>query len=98
MRVGHVIGKVTVNQVHPLLAGASWKLVVPLSWEGLIDREQGRGEAIVVYDELASNLDSLIAIGEGTEAAAPFQPDLKPVDAYNAALLDEIRVVAPEST
>ena len=31
-------------------------------------------------------------MSEGGEAAQPFRPDYKPVDAYNAALLDAIDI------
>ena len=33
-----------------------------------------------------------IAISDGAEAAAPFYPDTKPIDAYNAAILDWIEL------
>lgn len=51
-----------------------------------------RGEAFVVYDELNAGAGGLIAVSEGTEAAAPFHPEQKPIDAYNAAILDSIEV------
>lgn len=92
MRIGEVIGTVTLCRVHPLLAGATFKLVTPFDWRGLTGDEAGRGEALVVYDDLGSGIGSTIAICEGTEAAAPFTPDLKPVDAYCAALLDSVDV------
>jgi ethanolamine utilization protein EutN len=44
----------------------------------------------VVYDELGAGLGSLIAVSEGREAAQPFGPEGKPIDAYNAAILDHI--------
>jgi ethanolamine utilization protein EutN len=34
----------------------------------------------------------LIAITEGPEASQPFHPNTKPIDAYNAAILDQIEV------
>jgi ethanolamine utilization protein EutN len=43
-----------------------------------------------MFDELGSGDGSLVAISEGAEAAAPFHPDQKPLDAYCAALLDHI--------
>jgi len=49
-------------------------------------------EEIVVYDELGAGLGSRIAISEGAEAAQPFRPEFKPVDAYNAAILDNIEL------
>ena len=50
------------------------------------------GEELVVYDELGAGQGSLIAISEGGEAAQPFYPNMKPVDAYNGAILDSVDV------
>ena len=90
MRVAETIGKVTLNKCHPSVQGATWLLAVPLSLEGLGGKAAGRGEPFVVFDELGAGFGSRIAISEGTEAAAPFYPDTKPIDAYNAAILDNI--------
>lgn len=93
MRIGEVIGTVTLNRAHPTLARATWKLVVPLSLANLTDESAPRAEAIVVYDEWGAGVGSRIAISEGREAAQPFDPEGKPIDAYNAAILDHIDVV-----
>lgn len=90
MRIGEVIGNVTLSRCHPSVRGAIWRIVVPLDQDGLRDRTQGRGEPFVVFDELGSGDGSLVAVSEGAEAAAPFHPDQKPLDAYCAALLDTI--------
>lgn len=90
MRIGEVIGRVTLNRAHPAIQGAIWKLVVPLTAAGLSGQEAGRGEPLVVFDELGSGPGSLIAISDGAEAAAPFHPDLKPLDAYCSAILDDV--------
>ncbi|MCE9531273.1 MAG: carbon dioxide concentrating mechanism protein CcmL, partial [Planctomycetes bacterium] len=50
------------------------------------------GEAIVIYDDLGAGIGSRIAISEGGEAAQPFYPKDKPIDAYNAAILDDIHL------
>lgn len=92
MRIGEVIGKVTLSRCHPSLRGASWKVVTPLTRQGIAGDPAGRGEPLVVYDEFGSGNGSVIAISEGAEAAAPFHPNEKPLDAYCAALLDEIRI------
>ncbi len=92
MRIAEVIGRVTLSRCHPNLKGAAWRLVVPLTWEGLVDQAHGRGEAFVAYDDQRSGLGDLIAVSEGGEAAAPFHPDPKPIDAYNAAILDQLDV------
>ena len=47
-------------------------------------------ETLVVWDELGAGNGGLIAVSEGGEAAEPFKPQLKPVDAYSAALLDSV--------
>ena len=90
MRIAETIGKVTLNQCHPSVQGATWLLAVPLSLEGLNGNSAGRGEPIVVFDELGAGRGSQIAISEGSEAAAPFYPATKPIDAYNAAILDTL--------
>ena len=47
-------------------------------------------EEIAVFDELGAGVGSRIAISEGREAAMPFYPEVKPIDAYNAAILDTL--------
>jgi len=88
MRVGTVIGTVTLSARSPRYAGE--RLLLTLPWR----RETFAGEekydpAIVVYDQLGASAGQQIAISEGREAACPF-PKPTPVDAYCAALLDEI--------
>jgi microcompartment protein CcmK/EutM len=96
MRIGKIIGSVTLSRSHPSLQGATYKLAVPLSLAELATAAKkpgnGAAEALVVYDELGAGQGSLIAISEGGEAAQPFLPAEKPVDAYNAAILDKINV------
>lgn len=94
MRICDVIGSLTLSRQHPSLRGAAWKIVVPLDEAGLRGETAGRGEPFVVYDELGSGLGSQIAVSEGAEAVAPFHPEVKPLDAYNAALLDQIDIPA----
>lgn len=92
MRIAEVIGNVTLAKSHPLLAGGTFVVAAPLSRDGLKDRTQERDEAFVVFDELGAGTGSLIAVSEGAEAAAPFHPEQKPIDAYNAAILDTVNV------
>ncbi len=96
MRIGEVIGTVTLNRRHPSLGGARLTLVVPLSWDNLAGRcDESMGE-IVVFDELGAGVGSRIALSEGREAAMPFYPEVKPIDAYNAAILDTLDFEIPE--
>ena len=92
MRIAEVIGRVTLAKAHPTLTGATWLVAVPLLREGLRDRKTGRDEPIVVFDEWGAGRGSLIAVSEGAEASAPFHPEQKPIDAYNAAILDIVEV------
>jgi ethanolamine utilization protein EutN len=90
MRIADVIGTVTLNRWHPCMTGACYKLATPVSWKNLEGCWDDRLEEIVVYDEIRAGLGSRIAVSEGREAAVPFHPEVKPVDAYNAAILDHL--------
>lgn len=92
MKVAEVVGKVALSSWHPALSGATWKLAVPLSHEDDAKELNQRGEPFVVFDELGAGQGARIAVSDGAEAAAPFYPETKPIDAYNAAILDRIEV------
>jgi microcompartment protein CcmK/EutM len=106
MRIGKVIGNVTLSRVHPSLVGARWLIAVPLSLEALHGEQASGGsqppdqngsEPVVVYDELGAGVGSRIGLSEGREATQPFYPERKPIDAYCACILDTIEVVDPEN-
>jgi ethanolamine utilization protein EutN len=92
MRIGKVVGSLTLSRFHPSLAGGRWKLTVPLSLADLTSGREPTAEPLVVYDDLGAGDGSLIAFSEGAEAAQPFRPEIKPIDAYNAALLDSVDI------
>ena len=96
MRIGEVIGTVTLNRQHPSLTGGRFKLVVPLSLDDLTATAAGPARSSPCYDELGAGVGCRIAISEGREAAMPFYPEVKPVDAYCAAILDTVNVVASD--
>jgi ethanolamine utilization protein EutN len=96
MRIGEVIGTVTLSRYHPSLTGGRFKLAVPLSLDDLAGRGDQSAEELVVYDDLGAGIGSRIAISEGREAAMPFHPDAKPIDAYNAAILDTVTIRLPK--
>lgn len=89
MRIAEVIGTVTLSRTHPSLVGARWVIGVPFSLEGL-KRDRADGEDLVIYDNLGAGPGARIGFSEGGEAAAPFFPEKKPVDAYCAVLLDQL--------
>jgi len=89
MRIAEVIGTVTLSRVHPSLTGCRWILGVPFSLKGL-KAETPDGEDLVIVDQLGAGNGSRIGISEGAEAAMPFLPEKKAVDAYCACILDQI--------
>jgi microcompartment protein CcmK/EutM len=96
MRIGKVIGSLTLGRWHPSLSGGCYRLVVPLSLDNLTGAAPADAEPIVVYDDRGAGPDTVIAFSEGGEAAQPFHPVHKPIDAYNAALIDDIQIHAPD--
>jgi len=92
MRIAQVIGTVTLSHCDPTLEGATWKIGVPYKANALKNGKDGRGEPFVIYDEQNSGYGDLIAVSESAEASAPFHPDQKPIDAYNAAILDAVNI------
>ena len=51
---------------------------------------RGDGEDMVIVDVLGAGQGQQIGFSEGGEAAVPFYPDKKPVDAYCACILDTL--------
>ena len=92
MRIAAVIGTVTLNRCDPSFRGARLKLVQPLTLQQLTGQSDGETEVLVAWDELGAHLGHRIALSEGPEAAQPFRPQIKPVDAYNAAILDQVNI------
>jgi len=100
MRIAKVIGSVTLNRQHPSLVGGSLRLAIPLSLADLTapDACGLAGDALVAWDDLGAAPGSLIAVSEGGEAAQPFRPALKPIDAYCAAILDNVHLPSTPGT
>lgn len=91
MQLFKVEGTVTLSRAHPTFTGGTLKACVSYG-DVLIGRPNKEPDLVVVWDELGANLGSVIAVSDGAEAAQPFKPAVKPVDAYNAAILDEINI------
>ena len=92
MRIAKIIGTVTLNRCHPSFQGATLKLAVPFVTEDLLGGQETADETLVTWDELGAGCGSLVALSEGPEAAQPFRPEIKPIDAYAAAILDTLDV------
>ena len=94
MKLGTVIGRVTMSKTLKPLEGGRYLIVSPFSREqfaaGLdAPTSLGPDPSLVVYDDLGGAPGHVIGYIEGREAAQPFaQPT--PVDAINAALVDEM--------
>jgi carbon dioxide concentrating mechanism protein CcmL len=94
MKLGTVIGRVTLSKTVPSLLGGRFLVVSPFSreqYERGLDAAVsfGKDPSLVVYDNLGGDVRQVIGYEEGREAAQPFdQPT--PVDAMDCALVDEI--------
>ena len=94
MRLGRVIGRVTLSVTVPSLAGARWLLVSPFTREqyqqGLqTATDLSKEPSLVAYDNLGGSVGEIIGFVEGREAACPFETPT-PIDAINTALVDEV--------
>lgn len=92
MRIAEVVGIVTLSRCHPSVTGYRWVIGVPYSLEALRKGKPPDGEDLVIFDSFGAGLKNRIGFSEGGEAAAPFYPEKKPVDAYCACILDDVRV------
>ncbi len=92
MRIAEVIGTVTLSRGHPTLTGLRWVIGVPFSLKALREDLAPDGEDVVIVDPLGAGYGQMIGVSEGAEAAMPFFPDKKPVDAYCACILDTVNV------
>jgi microcompartment protein CcmK/EutM len=92
MRIAEVIGRVTLSRVHPSLKGGRYVIALPMTREALMEGSSKRGEEVIAYDDLGAGHGALIGLSEGGEAANPFRPDKKPIDAYCACLIDQINL------
>ncbi len=98
MRIAEVIGTVTLSQVHPSLVQARWIIAVPFSLKALREGGPPDGEDLVIFDSLGAGNGNRVGFSEGGEAAAPFHPERKPVDAYCACILDQIAISDQQMT
>lgn len=94
MKLGAVIGRVTLSTTAPGLHGARWLIVSPFTREHyqrgtVTPAGLSKDPTLIVYDALGGGVGQTIGYIEGREAAQPFETS-PPIDAINAALVDEI--------
>jgi len=98
MRIARVMGKVVLHASLPEWPHGALLLCEALEDEGLRDpdvyvpRRKPMPESLVVFDEIGAGRGDLVALSEGREAAMPWHPDGKPIDAYCVAILDTIQM------
>ncbi len=94
MKLGTVIGRVTLSKSVDLLKGGRFLVVSPFNREQFAkginaQPSMGTDPSLVVYDNLGGGVGDVIGYEEGAEAAQPFEVS-PPIDAINAALVDEM--------
>ena len=96
MRIARVIGTVTLNQQLPDLKPGQFVVAEALDGAALVGldeharRARPMPESLIVFDQLGAGLGQIIGVSEGREACAPFWPEKVPLDAYCAAILDNV--------
>lgn len=94
MKLGTVIGRVTLSKSVDSLEGGTFLVVSPFSraqYEAGLDAKASMGTepSLVIYDNLGADLRQIVGYEEGREAAQPFV-EPTPVDAINTVLVDEM--------
>jgi microcompartment protein CcmK/EutM len=94
MRIGKVVGRVTLSPIHETLVGGRFLIVEVQDRFSLAGKPRQTKEYLVTYDNLGAGQGDMIAFSESREACMPFYPEKRvPLDAYNAAILDRVVVV-----
>ncbi|MGF1484880.1 MAG: EutN/CcmL family microcompartment protein [Opitutales bacterium] len=100
MRLGRVIGRVTLSEDDPAFHGARWLLVSPLTRAQLREGPPyaiSTAATLVVYDGLGAGIDEIVGYVEGAEATQPFAVPT-PVDALVVCLVDRLNYQPPAQT
>lgn len=92
MRIAKVIGSVVLSRCVRELEGGRYLIVLPESADAIRGNADASGMAFVAYDGVSASPGARVAVSEGREAAQPFSPRAVPVDAYCAAMLDDVQI------
>jgi len=100
MRLGTVIGRVTLTLKEPVYTGGRLLIVQPFSKEQFAGAPMlplPKGSSVVAFDELGADVGSIVGFTEGAEAAQPFDMPA-PVDAYVACIVTQINYDPPSKS
>lgn len=94
MRLGTVIGRVTLSKTIPPFKGGRWLLISPFTRQHFQHRREppvglSRDPSLVAYDSLGGGVGDTVGFSEGREAAMPFEQPT-PVDAITVAIIDDV--------
>jgi ethanolamine utilization protein EutN len=94
MRLGTVIGRVTLSKTIPQFKGGRWLVISPFTREHFQHRHElpvglSRDPSLVAYDSLGGGVGDSVGFSEGREAAMPFEQPT-PVDAITVAIIDDV--------
>ncbi len=97
MKVGKVIGNLTLSQADSGFRGGRFIVVAPQGKDELSGKNpdgHSDGWTLVVYDNIGAGLGDDILYVEGAEAMQPFDYRT-PLDAINVALIDHYQYEPP---
>jgi len=99
MRIGQVIGKVTMSIQEKAFHGGRWLVVNPVDTEQIntcISQPPSltKQASLIIYDNIGAGEGDIIGFVEGAEATAPFDGPT-PIDAISLAIFDTLKYIAP---
>ena len=92
MMIARTVGTVTLSRCHPSLNASRLRCVEQVMTIDDLNKQPLGGETIVAWDIVGSGIGDLVAVSEGPEAAQPFTPEIKPLDAAIVAILDHVQL------
>jgi len=98
MKLARTIGSVTLSRFHPAMSASQLRIVEVVESIEQLDQQPLGGDTIVAWDLCGTGIGDLVALAEGPEAAGPFRPDIKPLDATIVALLDHVELPPSPTT
>ncbi|EMI41913.1 MULTISPECIES: EutN/CcmL family microcompartment protein [Pirellulaceae] len=92
MKIARVLGSATLSRMHPAMHASSLRCVEVVERIDDLQKKVPGNDLIIAWDLCGCGEGDLVALAEGPEAAAPFKPDVKPIDASIVAILDHLEV------